>query len=86
MLLICKKIIIELNCRRQPEDLRKNLYFSIIKSNNKHLLGLFKHNKPISYAINVRSASGNGKVFIDGWTASPNCAFQNYEEDVKIVL
>ncbi|TAG50805.1 MAG: site-specific DNA-methyltransferase, partial [Cytophagales bacterium] len=28
----------------------------------------------------------NGKVFIDGWTASLNGTLQNYKEDVKIVF
>jgi adenine-specific DNA-methyltransferase len=28
----------------------------------------------------------NGKVFIDGWTASLNTTLQNYKEDVKIVF
>ena len=28
----------------------------------------------------------NGKVFIDGWTASLNATLQNYKEDVKIVF
>jgi adenine-specific DNA-methyltransferase len=32
------------------------------------------------------SALKNGKVFIDGWTASLNGTLQNYKEDVKIVF
>ncbi|MDW8348444.1 MAG: site-specific DNA-methyltransferase, partial [Bacteroidia bacterium] len=28
----------------------------------------------------------NGKVFIDGWTASLNATLQHYKEDVKIVF
>ena len=28
----------------------------------------------------------NGRVFIDGWTASLNGTLQNYKEDVKIVF
>ncbi|HRP02847.1 MAG TPA: site-specific DNA-methyltransferase [Candidatus Kapabacteria bacterium] len=32
------------------------------------------------------SAGSNGKVFIDGWTASLNGTLQNYKEDVKIVF
>jgi adenine-specific DNA-methyltransferase len=32
------------------------------------------------------SAIKNGKVFIDGWTASLNGTLQNYKEDVKIVF
>jgi hypothetical protein len=28
----------------------------------------------------------NGKVFVDGWTASLNATLQNYKEDVKIVF
>jgi adenine-specific DNA-methyltransferase len=31
------------------------------------------------------NAIKNGKVFIDGWTASLNGTLQNYKEDVKIV-
>ncbi|OQC43332.1 MAG: hypothetical protein BWX60_01038 [Candidatus Marinimicrobia bacterium ADurb.Bin030] len=32
------------------------------------------------------NAIKNGKVFIDGWTASLNGTLQNYKEDVKIVF
>jgi len=32
------------------------------------------------------TAIKNGKVFIDGWTASLNGTLQNYKEDVKIVF
>jgi adenine-specific DNA-methyltransferase len=32
------------------------------------------------------NAIKNGKVFIDGWTASLNGTLQNYNEDVKIVF
>lgn len=32
------------------------------------------------------NAIKNGKVFIDGWTASLNATLQNYKEDVKIVF
>ncbi|MEA3451674.1 MAG: DNA methyltransferase, partial [Bacteroidota bacterium] len=32
------------------------------------------------------AAIKNGKVFIDGWTASLNGTLQNYKEDVKIVF
>lgn len=32
------------------------------------------------------NAIKNGKVFIDGWTASLNSTLQNYKEDVKIVF
>lgn len=32
------------------------------------------------------NAINNGKVFIDGWTASLNGTLQNYKEDVKIVF
>jgi adenine-specific DNA-methyltransferase len=35
------------------------------------------------YLIN---AIKNGKIFIDGWTASINTTLQNYKEDVKIVF
>ena len=31
-------------------------------------------------------AINNGKVFIDGWTASLNAILQHYKEDVKIVF
>jgi adenine-specific DNA-methyltransferase len=34
------------------------------------------------YSIAIK----NGKVFIDGWTASLNATLQNYKEDVKIVF
>ena len=32
------------------------------------------------------NALKNGKVFIDGWTASLNGTLQNYKEEVKIVF
>jgi adenine-specific DNA-methyltransferase len=32
------------------------------------------------------NAIKNGKVFIDGWTASLNGTLQSYKEDVKIVF
>lgn len=32
------------------------------------------------------NAIKNGRVFIDGWTASLNGTLQNYKEDVKIVF
>ena len=32
------------------------------------------------------NALKNGKVFIDGWTASLKGTVQNYKEDVKIVF
>lgn len=35
---------------------------------------------------NYSNAIKNGKVFIDGWTASLNGTLQNYKEDVKIVF
>jgi adenine-specific DNA-methyltransferase len=34
----------------------------------------------------LAEAIQNGKVFIDGWTASLNATLQNYKEDVKIVF
>jgi hypothetical protein len=32
------------------------------------------------------NAIKNGKVFVDGWTASLNGTLQSYKEDVKIVF
>jgi adenine-specific DNA-methyltransferase len=32
------------------------------------------------------NAIKNGKVFIDGWTASINATLQHYKEDIKIVF
>lgn len=37
-------------------------------------------------SIDFSNAIKNGKVFIDGWTASLNGTLQNYKEDVKIVF
>jgi adenine-specific DNA-methyltransferase len=34
----------------------------------------------------LQNAIKNGKIFIDGWTASINTTLQNYKEDVKIVF
>jgi adenine-specific DNA-methyltransferase len=34
----------------------------------------------------LSDAIKNGKVFIDGWTATINTTLQNYKEDVKIVF
>ena len=36
--------------------------------------------------VDFSNAIKNGKVFIDGWTASLNSTLQNYKEDVKIVF
>jgi len=41
------------------------------KETNKHILS---------------NAIKNGRIFIDGWTASINTTLQNYKEDVKIVV
>ncbi len=37
-------------------------------------------------SVDYSNAIKNGKVFIDGWTASLNGTLQNYKEDVKIVF
>ena len=37
-------------------------------------------------SVDYTNAIKNGKVYIDGWTASLNGTLQNYKEDVKIVF
>ncbi|MDR3177499.1 MAG: site-specific DNA-methyltransferase [Campylobacteraceae bacterium] len=34
----------------------------------------------------LRQAIGNGKVYIDGWTASINTTLQTYKDDIKIIF
>ncbi len=43
-------------------------------------------NSEIITSDDYSTAIKNGKVFIDGWTASLNGTLQNYKEDVKIVF
>ena len=62
-----------------PEEIVKD---SIYKIGNHYYI---TNSQKIS-SDDYTNAIKNGKVFIDGWTASLNGTLQNYKEDVKIVF
>jgi len=62
-----------------PEEVVKDCIYKI--GNHYYITNSEKINKD-----DYSNAIKNGKVFIDGWTASLNGTLQNYKEDVKIVF
>jgi len=62
-----------------PEMVVENCIYKI--GNHYYITNSEKINKD-----DFSKAIKNGKVFIDGWTASLNGTLQNYKEDVKIVF
>jgi adenine-specific DNA-methyltransferase len=62
-----------------PEEVVKD---SIYKNGNHYYIT----NSEKITSDDYSNAIKNGKVFIDGWTASLNGTLQNYKEDVKIVF
>lgn len=62
-----------------PEEVVKDCMYKI--DNNYYITNSDKISKE-DYANAVK----NGKVFVDGWTASLNGTLQHYKEDVKIVF
>ncbi|MBV6427891.1 MAG: hypothetical protein KIPDCIKN_02414 [Haliscomenobacter sp.] len=62
-----------------PEEILKD---SIYKIGNHYYIT----NSEKITSDDYSNAIKNGKVFIDGWTASLNGTLQNYKEDVKIVF
>jgi len=62
-----------------PEEVLKDCIYKI--DNNYYITNSEKINSD-----DYSNAIKNGKVFIDGWTASLNGTLQNYKEDVKIVF
>ncbi|TAH19485.1 MAG: site-specific DNA-methyltransferase [Cytophagales bacterium] len=62
-----------------PEEVVKDCIYKI---GNHHYI---TNSEKIS-SDDFSNAIKNGKVFIDGWTASLNGTLQNYKEDVKIVF
>ncbi len=62
-----------------PEEVVKDCVYRI--GNNYYITNSEKVTKE-QFAEYIK----NGKVFIDGWTASLNDTLQNYKEDVKIVF
>lgn len=62
-----------------PEEVIKDCIYKI----DNHYYITNSHNISSDDYVN---AIKNGKVFIDGWTASLNATLQNYKEDVKIVF
>lgn len=62
-----------------PEEVVKNCIYKI--GNHYYISNSENINKE-----DFSNAIKNGKVFIDGWTASLNGTLQNYKEDVKIVF
>ena len=68
-----------------PEEVIKDCIYKI--SNHYYITNSEKINEK-DYSNIIKSASKfpEGKVFIDGWTASLNATLQNYKEDVNIVF
>jgi len=62
-----------------PEMVVENCIYKI--GNNYYITNSEKIN-----SNDYSNALKNGKVFIDGWTASLNGTLQNYKEDVKIIF
>lgn len=62
-----------------PEEIVKD---SIYKIGNHYYITNSEKITSDDYSTAIK----NGKVFIDGWTASLNGTLQNYKEDVKIVF
>ena len=62
-----------------PEEIVKDCIYKI--SNHYYIA-----NSEKITSDDYSNAIKNGKVFIDGWTASLNGTLQNYKEDVKIVF
>ncbi len=62
-----------------PEEVVKDCIYKI--GNHYYMTNSQKINSD-----DYSNAIKNGKVFIDGWTASLNGTLQNYKEDVKIVF
>lgn len=62
-----------------PEEVVKDCIYKI--GNHYYITNNMKVNSD-----DFSNAITNGKVFIDGWTASLNGTLQNYKEDVKIVF
>lgn len=64
---------------QKPEEIIKDCIYKI--GNNYYITNSERISKD-----NFADAIKNGKVFIDGWTASLSGTLQNYKEDVKIVF
>lgn len=64
---------------QKPEEVIKDCIYKI--GNNYYITNSERISKD-----NFADAIKNGKVFIDGWTASLSGTLQNYKEDVKIVF
>ena len=64
---------------QKPEEVIKDCIYKI--GNNYYITNSERISKD-----NFAHAIKNGKVFIDGWTASLSGTLQNYKEDVKIVF
>ena len=62
-----------------PEEVVKDCIYKI---GNHYYITNSEKIKKDDFAETIK----NGKVFIDGWTASLNATLQNYKEDVKIVF
>jgi adenine-specific DNA-methyltransferase len=62
-----------------PQEIKKDSIYKI--GNNYYITHCDKINRD-----DLLDAIKNGKVFIDGWTASLNTTLQSYKEDVKIVF
>ncbi|KAB2859115.1 MAG: site-specific DNA-methyltransferase [Flavobacteriales bacterium] len=62
-----------------PEEVVKDCIYKI--GNHYYIT-----NSELISSDDFSNAIKNGKVFIDGWTASLNGTLQNYKEDVKIVF
>lgn len=66
-----------------PEEVVKDCIYKI--GNHYYITNSEKIGRDVFQDI-FKETHQNGKVFIDGWTASLNGTLQNYKEDVKIVF
>jgi adenine-specific DNA-methyltransferase len=66
-----------------PEEVVKDSIYKI--GNHYYITNSEKVSRDVLQNV-FKETHQNGKVFIDGWTASLNGTLQNYKEDVKIVF
>ncbi len=71
------------NPTASPECVLENCLYKI--DNNYYITNAEKLDKTENKHF-LTDAIKNGKVYIDGWTASINTTLQNYKEDVRIVF
>jgi adenine-specific DNA-methyltransferase len=67
-----------------PECVLENSMYRI--GNNYYITNAAELDKDENRHLLPEALKGDGKVFIDGWTATINTTLQTYKEDVKIVV